>query len=121
VAPANLTFSLAQGASGNQSFTLGNSGAVGSTLHFTIDTAPTTCASPGPVVWLARSPGSGSIAQGAPATTITATADTGVLAAGSYSAFVCVHSDDPAHALIAVPVSLAVADVIFFDGFESTP
>lgn len=118
VAPADLSFQLAQGASGEQSFTLGNSGVAGSTLHFVIDTALTTCASPGPVAWLSRRPASGAVAQGAAAATITATANAGALVGGSYSAFVCVHSDDPAHALIAVPVNVNVSDVIFANGFE---
>ena len=103
-------------------FGLTNSGDVGSTLTYTIDTAPITCASPGPVAWLGRSPDQGSVAAGATAT-ITASVDASNLTAGSYTAMICVHSNDPAHALIEVPVNVTVNidpnDVIFASGFES--
>ncbi|HEY6942202.1 BACON domain-containing protein [Dokdonella sp.] len=109
VAPTDLAFDLVQGASDTQSFTLGNTGAAGSTLHFTVDTAPSSCASPAAVAWLAASPVSGSIAQAAPAQAIGATANAASLAPGSYAAKVCVRSDDPAHAVIEVAVALAVS------------
>lgn len=121
LSPGNLSFIVPQGGNGSSAFDIGNSGAVGSLLHYTIDTASTSCASPGPVVWLSRSPASGAVAQGAPASTISVTADSSSLAPGSYSALICVHTDDPAHAVIAVPVSLSATDVIFFDGFEQLP
>ncbi|MEO5626358.1 MAG: hypothetical protein ABIQ70_10165 [Dokdonella sp.] len=121
VSPGSLSFSFPQGGNGNATFDVGNSGSPGSTLHYTIDTASTSCASPGPVIWLSRSPAAGSVAQGGPADTVTITADSSSLAPGSYSALVCVHTDDPAHALIAVPVSLSATDVIFFDGFDPLP
>jgi hypothetical protein len=121
VSTSNLSLNVPQGGSGNATFTLGNTGAVGSVLHFTIDTAPSSCASPGPVAWLARSPASGTVAQGSPAATVTATVDANSLAPGSHTAFVCVHSDDPAHLLLSVQVDATVTDVIFADSFESTP
>ena len=62
-----------------------------------------------------------SVAAGATAT-ITASVDAAGLTAGSYTAMICVHSNDPAHALIEVPVTANVlidpADVIFADMFE---
>lgn len=109
VAPTDLAFDLVQGASDTQSFTIGNTGAVGSTLHFTVDTAPSSCATPAAVAWLAASPGSGSIAQGAPAQSIDASANAASLSPGSYAAKVCVRSDDPAHAVIEVAVALVVS------------
>ncbi|GAA0721034.1 BACON domain-containing protein [Dokdonella soli] len=108
ISPASLALSVVAGASTSGPFTIGNSGDAGSTLHYTIDVAPTSCASPSAVAWLSASPTSGSVAQGAAAATITTTANAASLAAGSYSAQVCVRSDDPAHALIAVPVTLTV-------------
>jgi len=109
VAPTNLSFALVQGTNDTQSFTIGNAGAVGSTLHYTVDTAPTSCASPAAVAWLGASPASGSIAQGAPTQSIGATANAASLAPGSYTAKVCVHSDDPANAVIEVAVALSVS------------
>ena len=102
-------------------FGLTNSGDAGSTLDYTIDTAPISCASPAPVAWLSRSPDHGSVAAAATAT-ITAGVDATALTAGTYSAFICVHSNDPAHALISVPVNVTVdidpSDVIFDNAFE---
>lgn len=121
VAPGNVEVTVVQGGNANDMFGLTNSGDVGSTLTYTIDTAPISCANPGPVAWLARSPDQGSVAAGATAT-ITASVDAAGLTAGSYTAMICVHSNDPAHALIEVPVTANVlidpADVIFADMFE---
>jgi len=121
VAPGDVEVTVVHGGSANDMFGLTNSGDVGSTLTYTIDTAPITCASPGPVAWLGRSPDQGSVAAGATAT-ITASVDASNLTAGSYTAMICVHSNDPAHALIEVPVNVTVDvdpnDVIFASGFE---
>ena len=119
IAPENIEATVVQGASATDMVGLSNTGAAGSTLTYTIDTAPITCANPGPVVWLSRSPDQGSIAAGATAT-ITAGVDAAALTPGNYSAFVCVHTNDPARALIAVPVNVTVdpRDVIFDDAFE---
>ncbi len=123
LAPTSLTLNVVAGASTSGLFTIGNSGDVGSTLHYTIDVAPTSCASPAAVAWLSAAPTSGSVAQGATAATITTTANAASLTAGSYSAQGCVHSDDPAQPMIQVPVNLVVLDpndVIFIDGFDGT-
>ena len=119
VAPDDIDATVEQGASTTDMVGLTNSGAAGSTLTYTIDTASITCANPGPVVWLSRSPDQGSVAAGATAT-ITASVDATTLAPGSYSAFICLHTNDPARALIAVPVNVTVdpRDVIFDDAFE---
>jgi hypothetical protein len=121
VAPGNVDIVVTQGGSANDMFGLTNSGDVGSTLDYTIDTAAVSCASPGPVSWLSRSPDHGSVAAAATAT-ITASVDATSLTPGSYSAFICVHSNDPAHALISVPVNVTVDidpnDVIFASGFD---
>jgi hypothetical protein len=68
---------------------------------------PTGCASPSDVPWLSASDTSGSIAGGAsnvPDITVNAAS----LAAGSYSAHVCVATNDPGNALVDVPVSVTV-------------
>lgn len=108
VLPTSLALGVVAGASTDGMFSLDNSGAVGSTLNYTIDVAPTACASPGAVGWLSAAPAAGAIVQGAPAATITASANAASLAAGSYSAQVCVHSNDPVQAVIALPVALTV-------------
>lgn len=122
--PGNVEVVVNQGVSATDMFGLSNTGAAGSTLNYTIDLAPTSCASPGAVAWLSAAPTSGAVAQGATAT-ITATVDATGLTAGSYSAFICVHSNDPAHAVIEVPVNATVVldpnDVIFIDGFDAAP
>jgi archaellum component FlaG (FlaF/FlaG flagellin family) len=118
VAPTSLSLNLVQGGSGNATFTVGNGGALGSTLHYTIDVAPSSCASPAAVAWLGVSPASGAVAQGAPATTITAHADSTGLSFGNHTAKICVHSDDPAHAMTEVSIALDVLDLIFADGFD---
>lgn len=121
VAPGSVDVTVTQGTTTTDMFGLTNSGDAGSTLDYTIDTAPISCASPAPVAWLSRSPDHGSVAAAATAT-ITAGVDATALTAGTYSAFICVHSNDPAHALISVPVNVTVdidpSDVIFDNAFE---
>ena len=86
----------------------------------------------GPTVsWLSATPLSGSIVGGA-STTLTVTVDpaAGGLAPGVYTADLCIVTNDPAHALIAVPVSVTVgtppvqacsgADELFCDGFDGS-
>ena len=73
------------------------------------------------VPWLSAAPTSGTTAAGA-SSSVTVTFDSTGLAAGTYSANVCVASNDPAHATLAVPVSMTVADgddTIFKDGFDA--
>ena len=85
----------------------------------------------GPVVnWLSATPVTGSIAGGAD-TTLQVTVDpsAGSLAPGVYSAELCITTNDPAHALLSVPVSVTVGtpprqacdggpDEIFCTGFD---
>ena len=121
VAPGDIDVTVTHGATTTDMFGLTNSGDPGSSLDYTIDTAPISCASPAPVAWLSRSPDHGSVAAAATAT-ITAGVDATALTAGTYTAFICVHSNDPAHALISVPVHVTVNvdpnDVIFDNAFE---
>jgi len=85
----------------------------------------------GPVVsWLTATPASGSVNGGAN-TNVSVKADpaAGSLAPGSYTAELCITTNDPTQALISVPVSLTVtappfvpcsggSDEIFCDGFD---
>lgn len=122
ISPSGLSLSLVAGSSGNAVFGISNGGVAGSILHYTIDTAPTSCASPASVAWLGASPSAGAITHGGHVATTFAMVNAGALAAGSYSALLCLHSDDPANALISVPIAVTVTpaaiDLIFADGFE---
>jgi hypothetical protein len=85
----------------------------------------------GPVVsWLTATPSAGSVNGGANVNvTIKADPAAGSLAAGSYTGELCITTNDPTQALIAIPVSLTVtaapveacsggSDQIFCDGFD---
>lgn len=83
----------------------------------------------GPVVsWLTTAPASGTVAGGANVNvTVTADPSAAALAPGSYTADLCLTTNDPAHALIAVAVALTVTggpcsadDEIFCDGFDGS-
>jgi len=65
------------------------------------------CATPEDVPWLSAAPPSGTTAGGASAD-VTVTFDATALTAGSYSANLCVGSNDPDQATVAVPVTLTV-------------
>ena len=75
--------------------------------------ADPACAAPASVPWLSVSPASGTTAAGT-STPVTVTFDATGLAAGSYTANLCVRSDDPDAGpgngtdLVVVPVSLTV-------------
>jgi hypothetical protein len=107
----------------SDSFGLTNSGDPDSSLDYTIDTAPTSCASPSAVSWLGVAPDSGSVAAGA-STVINVNVDAGAQAEGNLSALICVRSNDPLNAVIEVPVSVEVqvdVDTIFENGFDAAP
>lgn len=80
------------------------------------------CSNPSDVPWLSESPASGTVASGA-SQDVTVTADASGLDPGNYAAVLCVTTNDPDHALVAVPVSLTVTidDRIFADGFDGAP
>ena len=81
----------------------------------------------GPVVtWLTASPATGSVNGGqSQDVTVTVNPAAGGLTAGDYTAELCITTNDPAHALISVPVSVTVTpggggnDGIFCSGFEN--
>lgn len=84
---------------------------------------PGDCQNPSDVPWLSASPSSGTLSATASAN-VAVTANASGLAAGDYSANLCVTTNDPAQPLVAVPVSLSVSaapvsDGIFCSGFES--
>jgi len=125
VSPASLSHTQAANASSNHALTIGNT--AGGTLTWNIDEEPGTgtCSSPASVPWLSVTPASGTTSSGG-STPTTVTLDSTGLAAGTYNANLCVHSDDPDTGpgngtdLIVVPVTLTVdGNLIFSDGFEN--
>lgn len=84
---------------------------------------PTGCAAPSDVPWLSATPASGSLGPTA-STNVTVGVDaTGLNSGESYSAKLCVASNDAANPLIEVPVTLDVtapcpSDRIFANGFD---
>lgn len=111
VTPTSYSFKLVAGGSTSAALQIGNTGAVGSTLTYTIGEAESSCANPSNVSWLGVTPSSGSVAGGL-AGSASVTINTAGLAAGSHSAKLCVATNDAAHALIEVPVSLLVSAVV---------
>ena len=79
--------------------------------------APDYCATPADIPWLTLSDTSGSVAAH-DSGTITATLDPSGLASGSYTATLCIASNDPAHPRLVVPVRFEVGDRIFASGFD---
>ena len=106
------------GASASTAFAISNSGTAD--LNWTADSASTDCATPDSVPWIALAPDNGTVAAGAPATTVNVTFDATGLDIGVHSANVCIHNNDPAHDPLALPVQFTVTtpDLIFKDGFD---
>jgi hypothetical protein len=121
VDPTSLTASAETGASTDASLSIGNTG--NADLTWTIDTSDdASCATPATTPWISFAPASGTVAGGAADAAVAVTLDAAALAPGAYSTNVCVHSNDPDHAVVAVPVTFTVTEVdrIFADGFEGT-
>ena len=89
---------------------------------FAIARATPPCTRPEDIPWLSLSAASGTTGPGL-ISTIDVTMDAASLAAGDYTATLCVHSNDYLHPLVVIPVSLTVSaanvtDPIFVDGFD---
>ena len=74
---------------------------------FAIAAATATCSSPEDIPWIGETPTAATDAPGE-TTDVTLTFDAGALSPGSYSAVLCVDSNDPDHRLVSVPVDLTV-------------
>lgn len=88
------------------------------------DGTPAACRNPSDIPWLSETPASGTVLPGASAD-VAVTANAGALAQGTYSANLCVTTNDAAQPVIAVPVNLTVTagpitDRVFCDGFDGT-
>lgn len=84
--------------------------------------ADNVCVDPANVPWLVLSPQQGTIAAGAAPATVSLAFDGTALADGTYSANLCLYSNDPLHRHQSLPVTftVGVSDTIFADGFDST-
>jgi hypothetical protein len=80
-------------------------------LSFSIAVAGDNCSAPEDVPWLSLDQSSGSIAAGGADDEVDVTLDATGLAIGSYSASLCVRSNDPSRPLVVVPVSFDVTGV----------
>ncbi len=69
---------------------------------------PNVCDAPSDISWLDVSPSAGSTASG-DTSPVSVSVDASDLEPGSYTATLCVHSNDPATPLVEVPVSLEVS------------
>ena len=117
VTPASLTTSVVAGQATSLPLTIGNAG--NADLLWTVDSATLDCATPSVVSWLSVVPPNGTLHEGDPDATVTVGLDATSLTAGTYTANVCVHSNDATHALVSVPVTLEVTDdTIFRNGFD---
>lgn len=79
------------------------------------------CIDPAEVPWLSLSPAGGSVRAGESAATIDLAFDASALADGTYSADLCLYSNDPLQRHRRLPVTFRVgigADRIFADGFD---
>jgi hypothetical protein len=98
----------------------GGSGEEMDALAIAVASGP--CATPADVPWLSENPTSGTTAAGG-SDPVTVTFDATSLTAGSYTANVCVNTNDSTQRHVAVPVTFTVTgnDTIFQDGFDGTP
>lgn len=83
------------------------------------------CSALADVPWLSATPISGTVAPTEVNGRVDVTFDSTGLNAGTYSANLCLSSNDPVRPLIAVPVTMTVTggsggDIIFQDGFEES-
>ncbi|MET0224841.1 MAG: plastocyanin/azurin family copper-binding protein [Dokdonella sp.] len=114
----SLSGTVEIGATASTAFAISNSGTAD--LNWNADMATTDCAAPDSVPWIAVAPTSGTVATGAPPTTVDVTLDASGLDVGVHSASVCIHNNDPAHDPLTLPVqfTVTVVDLVFKDGFD---
>lgn len=110
VTPASINFSVNAGSAVNTTLSVKNTGGYGSSLTYSVATAPASCSSPGAVAWLSTTPASGAVSSGGTGS-VAVKGDATDLAAGNYSAKLCVTTNDAQHALFEVPVALTVKPV----------
>jgi hypothetical protein len=117
-----LTATADAGATASTTLAIGNTGSAD--LDWNIDTADAaTCATPATTPWIAFAPANGTVAGGAADASVAITLDASTLSPGDYTTNICVHSNDTATPVVAVPITLTVeapaGETIFKDGFEA--
>jgi hypothetical protein len=122
VSPLQFAFTLDTGTSASDTLHIGNAGDAGSMLSFAIGESEADCSTAADVPWLAVTPSGGDVGAG-DGTDVVVGIDASGLAAGTHTATLCVGTSDASHATVAVPITLDVGnpDLIFADGFETTP
>jgi hypothetical protein len=116
IIPTSLSAKVGINSVKAQTMTIANTGS--SILDWSVfeDNSPAliaegvTCDAPGDVPWVSVSPTSGSTAAFS-SDEVTVTFDSTGLAEGTYSASLCVDSNDPDEPLVPVPITLDVLDV----------
>jgi Leucine-rich repeat (LRR) protein len=120
LSPAALSMETeTAGSSASTTLTIGNAGS--GDLHWNLATTDSDCAAPASVSWMAVTSASSGTTTADSSSAVTLMFDAGTLASGTYSAKLCVSSDDPAQPVVGVPVNFVVessADAIFSDGFD---
>ncbi len=118
VDPTAISGTASAGASATRNLDIANAG--DATLDWTLDMADADCATPATVPWLSVAPASGAVPAAGSPSIVGVTLDAVSLAVGVYDANLCLHSNDSAHSLVAIPVEFTVTtpDLIFEDGFE---
>jgi plastocyanin len=116
----SLVAEAAAGDSTVRTFDIGNGGSA--PLDWSADSSTADCISPVAVPWLSVDPAIGTVAPAAQST-VEAIFDATALDPGTYSANLCVHSNDPAHNPATLPVEFTVtaAELIFQNGFDGPP
>jgi hypothetical protein len=128
--PAKFAVTLGAGAQRIEMLALGNDG--GGALSYAITTAaagdgttPPDCGMPVTQPWLSIAPASGSVVGGT-YDNVALTFDASAVAAGEYSATLCVATNDATRPLRAIPLSLSVSatpcvtDRLFANGFDDS-
>lgn len=103
--PASITATQVQGLVGSQPLAVGNTGTA--SLNWTITEAASNCSAPGAVAWLSVSPTTGTTTAGG-STQLTVSLDSRSLSPATYTANLCVSSNDPDQPVVSVPVQLVV-------------
>jgi hypothetical protein len=108
ISPASLSATQLRGKQTPLAVTVKNTALLGSVdATWTVGEAASDCAAPSDVPWLSASPASGATGP-QKSSTFTETLDSSGLAVGTYTAKVCVSSNDPDEATISIPVTLNV-------------
>lgn len=105
LSPASIAVTQPPGIIGAESLSVDNLGAAN--LTWTLTEAPSSCSTPGNVTWLSVNPTSGVTVAGG-SSTLDLSLDSRGLAVGTYTARLCIASNDLDQPTISLPVQLTV-------------